>query len=51
MSTNCASTVSGVLQANWSLAAPLAAANILWPMMRMDALGYPGQGILASCCL
>ena len=39
MSTNYASTVSGVLQANWSLAAPLAVANLLWPTTRMDALG------------
>ena len=39
MSTNYASTVSGLLQANWSLAAPLAVANLLWPTTRMDALG------------
>jgi len=47
MSTNYASTVSGLLQTNWSLAAPLAAANLLWPTTRMDALGATqGKGSL-----
>jgi hypothetical protein len=47
MSSNYASTVSGLLQANWSLAAPLAVANLLWPTTRMDALGATqGKGSL-----
>jgi hypothetical protein len=45
MSTNQALTVSELLQANWSLANPLAVANILWPTTRMDALGITaGKG-------
>jgi hypothetical protein len=39
MSVNQALAVSELLQANWSLANPLAAANILWPTTRMDAIG------------
>ena len=47
MSSNYASTVSGLLQAKWSLAAPLAVANLLWPTTRMDALGATqGKGSL-----
>jgi hypothetical protein len=42
-----ASTVSTLLQANWSLAKPLAAENILWPTTRMDAIGITqGKGSL-----
>ena len=47
MSVNQASTVSALLQANWSLANPLAVANILWPTTRMDAIGVTqGKGSL-----
>jgi hypothetical protein len=47
MSTNQASAVSQLLQDNWKLANPLAAANILWPTTRMDAIGITqGKGSL-----
>ena len=47
MSVNQAVAVSQLLQANWSLTSPLAAANILWPTTRMDALGVTaGKGTL-----
>src|SRR5208282_5545270 len=47
MSTNQALAVSDLLQANWSLANPLAVANILWPSTRMDAIGVTqGKGPL-----
>jgi hypothetical protein len=47
MSTNQASVVSGLLQANWSLESPLAAANILWPVTRLDVIGVTqGKGSL-----
>jgi hypothetical protein len=47
MSVNQASTVSALLQGNWSLANPLAVANILWPTTRMDAIGVTqGKGSL-----
>ena len=47
MSVNQAAIVSELLQSNWSLASPLAAANILWPITRMDAIGITqGKGSL-----
>jgi len=47
MSTNQALAVSDLLQVNWSLANPLATANILWPTTRMDAIGITqGKGSL-----
>ena len=47
MSVNQAGAVSELLQANWGLASPLAAANILWPTTRMDAIGVTqGKGPL-----
>ncbi len=47
MSVNQAAVVSGLLQANWSLANPLVAANILWPTTCMDAIGVTqGTGSL-----
>ncbi len=47
MSVNQAAAVSQLLQVNWSLTSPLAAANILWPTTRMDALGVTvGKGTL-----
>ena len=47
MSDSQANAVSGLMRDNWSLANPLAAANILWPATRMDAIGVTqGKGIL-----
>ncbi|MGD0204157.1 MAG: hypothetical protein ABSC20_09675 [Candidatus Bathyarchaeia archaeon] len=47
MSTDQAAVVSELLQANWSLANPVAVANILWPTTRMDAIGVTqGKGSL-----
>ncbi len=39
MSVNQALAVSQLLQDNWSLANPLAVANIAWPATRMEAIG------------
>ena len=39
MSTNQALAVSELLQENWGLSSPVAAADILWPTTRMDAIG------------
>ena len=38
MTVNQALAVSELLQANWGLSSPVAAANILWPTTRMDAI-------------
>ncbi len=47
MSTNQALAVSELLQENWELSSPVAAANILWPTTRMDAIGITqGKGAL-----
>jgi hypothetical protein len=47
MSVNEALTVSELLQENWGLSSPVAAANILWPTTRMDAIGITqGKGPL-----
>jgi hypothetical protein len=47
MSTNQALAVSELLQDNWGLSNPVAAANILWPTTRMDAIGITqGKGPL-----
>ena len=39
MSVNQAVAVSHLLQVNWSLANPLAVANISWPATRLEAIG------------
>ena len=47
MAVNQALTVSELLQENWGLSSPVAAANILWPTTRMDAIGITqGKGAL-----
>ena len=47
MSVNQAAAASQFLQESWSLTNPLAAANILWPTTRMDAIGVTqGKGSL-----
>jgi hypothetical protein len=38
MTLNQPSTVSDLLQENWGLSNPAAAANILWPITKMDAI-------------
>ena len=47
MAINQALTISELLQENWGLSSPVAAANILWPTTRMDAVGVTqGKGTL-----
>ena len=47
MSTNQALAVSELLKENWGLSNPVAAANIMWPSTRIDAIGITqGKGQL-----
>ncbi len=47
MSTNQALAVSELLKENWGLSNPVAAANIMWPSTRLDAIGITqGKGQL-----
>ncbi len=46
MSVNQALAVSQLLQANWSLANPLAVANISWPATRLEAIGITQSGTI-----
>lgn len=44
MSVNQALAVSQLLRENWSLANPLAVANIAWPITRLEAIGITQGG-------
>ena len=46
MPVNQAEAISQLLQANWSLASPLAVANIAWPTTRLEAIGITQGGTI-----